>query len=127
MTKANSYKEQCLIGACRFRGSVHYHHGRKHGSVQADTVLEKEPRVLHLDPRQPGRDYLFQAARGRVSKPTSTVTHFLQQGHINSNKTTPPNIVTPWVKHIQTTTFHSLTSIGLLKHISLWGPYIAMA
>ena len=32
-----------------FRGSVHYHHGRKHGSVQADMVLEKELRVLHLD------------------------------------------------------------------------------
>jgi hypothetical protein len=35
--------------AYRFRGSVHYHHGRKHGSIQADTVLKKEPRVLHLD------------------------------------------------------------------------------
>jgi hypothetical protein len=23
-------------------GFVHYHHGRKHGSVQADMVLEKE-------------------------------------------------------------------------------------
>jgi hypothetical protein len=30
-----------------FRGLVHYHHGRKHGSVQADMVL-KEPRILHL-------------------------------------------------------------------------------
>jgi hypothetical protein len=28
---------------------VHYHHGRRHGSTQADTVLEKEMRVLHLD------------------------------------------------------------------------------
>ena len=36
--------------AYNFRGSVHYHHGRKHGSVQADMVLE-EPRVLHLDPK----------------------------------------------------------------------------
>jgi hypothetical protein len=34
----------------RFRGSVHYYHGRKHGSVQADIVL-KEPRVLHPDPK----------------------------------------------------------------------------
>jgi hypothetical protein len=31
-----------------FRGSVHYHHSGKHGSMQADKVLE-EPRVLHLD------------------------------------------------------------------------------
>ena len=28
---------------------VHSHHGRKHGSMQEDMVLEKEPRVLHLD------------------------------------------------------------------------------
>jgi hypothetical protein len=31
-----------------FRGSVHYHHGRKHGSMQADMARE-EPRVLCLD------------------------------------------------------------------------------
>ena len=31
-----------------FRGSVHFHHGRKDGSVQVDLVLEK-PRVLDLD------------------------------------------------------------------------------
>jgi hypothetical protein len=31
--------------AYRFRGSVHCHHGRKHGSMQADTVLEKFLRV----------------------------------------------------------------------------------
>ena len=29
-------------------GSVHYYHGGKHGSVQADMMLE-EPRVKHLD------------------------------------------------------------------------------
>ena len=28
---------------------VHYHHGGKHGSVQADIVLEKDLRVLHLE------------------------------------------------------------------------------
>ena len=52
-----SYKGQHLQ-AYRFRGSVHFHHGRKHGSVQADTALEKELRVLHLDPT---------AARRRLS------------------------------------------------------------
>jgi hypothetical protein len=35
--------------AYSFRGSAHYYHGGKHGSVQADTMLE-EPRVLYLDP-----------------------------------------------------------------------------
>jgi hypothetical protein len=33
--------------AYRFRGLVHYHHGRKHGSLQTDMALE-ELRVLHL-------------------------------------------------------------------------------
>jgi hypothetical protein len=37
---------------------MHCHHGRKHGSLQADVVLEKELRVLHLD---------LQAARRRLS------------------------------------------------------------
>jgi hypothetical protein len=36
--------------AYMFRASVHYHHGR----MQADMVLEKEPRILHLQ-RQPGK------------------------------------------------------------------------
>ena len=29
-----------------------YHHGGRHGSVQADMVPEKELRVLHLDPQE---------------------------------------------------------------------------
>jgi hypothetical protein len=32
-----------------FRGSVHYHHGGKYDIIQADLVLEKEPRVLNHD------------------------------------------------------------------------------
>jgi hypothetical protein len=43
----------------------------------------------------------FQAARKRVLKLMPTVTHFLQQGHTYSNKTTPLNGATPWAKHIQ--------------------------
>ena len=45
--QGNSYKEQRLIGA------VHYHHGRKHGDIQADMVLEKM-RALHVA----RRDYI---------------------------------------------------------------------
>jgi hypothetical protein len=41
-----------------FRGSVHYHHGRKHGDMQADMELENKLKVLHLD---------LKAARRRVS------------------------------------------------------------
>ena len=49
MNKGNSWKENIILGlAYSFRGSVHYHHGGKHGRVQADMVLE-ELRVLLLD------------------------------------------------------------------------------
>ena len=38
----DSYKGNHLIEvvAYSFRGSVHYHHGREHGGMQADVVLE---------------------------------------------------------------------------------------
>ena len=37
-----SYKGTHLIGAgLQLRGSVHCQHGRKHGDVQADTVLKR--------------------------------------------------------------------------------------
>ena len=42
--------------AYSFRGLVHYHHGGKHGSIQADMVLEKELRVLHPDLQTAGRE-----------------------------------------------------------------------
>jgi hypothetical protein len=41
-------------------------------------------------------------ARRKISKPTPTLTHFLQQNHTYSNKVTPPN--SAWAKHVQTTT-----------------------
>jgi len=51
MTVATLIKENISLGpAYSFRGLVHYHHGGKHG--QADLVLEKELRVLHLICRQ---------------------------------------------------------------------------
>jgi hypothetical protein len=64
--------------AYSFRGSVHYHHGRKHGIRLADMVLE-EPRVLHLDLEATRRDYApsWVELEHRTSKPTPTVTHFL--------------------------------------------------
>ena len=74
MTKGTLIKNISLGLACRFRGSVHYHHGRKHGSVQADMVLEKKPRVLKLDPKAVWNP---QAARRKLSKSTPTVTQFL--------------------------------------------------
>jgi hypothetical protein len=51
MTKKTLIKDNISLElAYRFRGSVHYHHGGKHGSVQADVGLE-EPKVLHFDPK----------------------------------------------------------------------------
>lgn len=48
-----SYKGKYLVGlAYSSRGLVHCHYGGKCGSVKADVVLEKEPRVLHVINRQ---------------------------------------------------------------------------
>jgi hypothetical protein len=62
--------------AYSFRGSVHYHHGRKHGRLQADLDLEKEVRVLRLDPK---------AARRRLSSAGSQeetgIPHWMELEH----------------------------------------------
>jgi hypothetical protein len=43
MTKVTLIKDNIQLGlTCRFRGSVYYHQGRKHGSIQADMVQGKE-------------------------------------------------------------------------------------
>ena len=48
------------VAAHSIIGLAHYHHGRKHssweyGDVEADMVLEKVLRILHLDPQATGR------------------------------------------------------------------------
>jgi hypothetical protein len=54
---SNSYNRKHLNGeAYSFRDLAYYCHGGKHGSVQADMVLEKEPGVLHVDPQAAGRE-----------------------------------------------------------------------
>jgi hypothetical protein len=55
--QANSYKEQQLGLAFRFRASVHYHQDRKHDSRQAGISLE-ELRVQRLDVTLARRHYL---------------------------------------------------------------------
>jgi hypothetical protein len=53
MTKVTLIKDNIsLTLAYRFRGTVHYHHGGKHGNVQTDLVLKKELRILQLVCRQ---------------------------------------------------------------------------
>ena len=50
MTTETRIKENILlVFIYSFRDLVHYHHGGKHGGTQADMVLEKELRVVHLD------------------------------------------------------------------------------
>ena len=46
----NSHKGKHLAGAgLQFQRFIHYGDVVKHGGIQADMVLEKELRVLHLD------------------------------------------------------------------------------
>ena len=47
--------------AYRFSTLVHYCHGGKHDSIQADMVLEMELRVLHLNLQAAGDCVLQQA------------------------------------------------------------------
>jgi hypothetical protein len=64
MTKASLIKENVQFGfVYNFRGLVHYHHGRKHGNIQADMVLE-ELRVLHLVPKAVRRRLLSSRQLG---------------------------------------------------------------
>jgi hypothetical protein len=122
----------------KFRGSVHYHHGRKHGSTQADLMLE-ELRVLCLVPKTNIRLPCNQKDSGGGSQSPSAQTHFFQQGHTYLNKATPPNSATPWATHIQTTTNPKTTTTTLsvcdqlcvvvqrkpMLAAEQWGPQIA--
>ena len=83
MTMTTLTKGNMQLGLS-FRDSVHYGHGRK----QADMVLEKELRVLHLDQQGAGRDNV--ASRPGLSicdfKPIPsdfppTKPHLLQQSY----------------------------------------------
>ena len=76
--------------AYSFRGLVLYCHGKKHDSMQADEVQEKELRVLHLDLKAVKRRLTLARLdhRSETSKPTPysdifplTKLHLLQYGH----------------------------------------------
>jgi hypothetical protein len=104
MTTASFIKANIELGlAYRFRGLVHYHHGGKHGSMQADIVLE-ELRALHLDPQAAEGDSVPHWAYLEHGRPQSLppLTHFFQQGYTYSNKAAPPNILSLWAKHSNT-------------------------
>lgn len=76
----NFYKENMLFGwlAQRFRGFVHYH-DREHGGVQTDT---KQKEQLHLAGNGKSTDcHTEESLRKETSKPVTTVTLILYQGH----------------------------------------------
>jgi hypothetical protein len=75
--------------AYRLVGSVHYHHDRKHGSVQADMVLEKELKSLHLD---------LKAANRRGFPHWVEPEHENLEAHCHSD-TLPPTRPTPTRSH----------------------------
>ena len=85
MTKVNLIKDISL--AHRFRGSVCYYYGGKHGSIQADMVQEKL-RVLPLVLKAAWRSLALMWLGG-VSHCSPT------QWYATSNKATPPNSATP--------------------------------
>jgi hypothetical protein len=63
MTKATLIKENISFGVgLQFRSLVRYHHGGKHGGMQADMILEKELRILYLDPKAPEGNYVSYRA-----------------------------------------------------------------
>jgi hypothetical protein len=66
----------------RFRDSVHYHHGKKHGSIQA---YWRSCEFSIFFQRQTGEDYLL-GYYGENFKAHPTVTHFFQQGHISEQR-----------------------------------------
>ena len=53
--------------AYSFRGSVHYHHGKKHGRIQDDMVLEKEQTSLHLDAKAARRKLSAAGSQEEIS------------------------------------------------------------
>jgi hypothetical protein len=60
-------------------------------------MAQEQQHILHLHPKE-ARSRLFYSGLGGFSKPTPTVTHFLQQGYIYSKQATPPISATPWAK-----------------------------
>jgi hypothetical protein len=46
--QGNSYKGHLIGVAYSFRGQVHYHNGRKHGSIRP-VMVQEELRFLHFD------------------------------------------------------------------------------
>ena len=75
--------------------------------MQADMVLEKELRVLHLDLKVARKKLSSRQLGGGSRGPPP-------QRHTSSNKDTPPNSATSWANHIQTIMPTKVQSVVLL-------------
>jgi hypothetical protein len=123
----NSYKGKYFIRpGLQLKVLVHYGHGRKHGSVQADLVLE-ELRVLTSG----SASELGHTKPSKLSYiPPPTRPHPLQQGHTSSNKATPPPTRPHLLQQGQPPPTRPHLLIMLLpgdqafKHMCLWGPFL---
>ena len=94
---AATHKEKHLMGPVySFRGLVHYRRAG-HGGMQAGMVLEKELRVLHLDPQEQ-KQLCHTGCSLKVMRPQSTPP----QWHSSYNKATPPNSAIPYGPGTQT-------------------------
>jgi hypothetical protein len=78
MTKEIRTQANIYLGlAYSFRDSVHYLHGRKHGSILANMM--KELSFLHLDPWLPDSQDVLRDHHHRDTLPP-TRPHLLQKG-----------------------------------------------
>jgi hypothetical protein len=121
LDQSSSYKWQHLIEAGlqfqRFSSLSSWweawQHARRHGTGRAEISASwSERNQERLSSASSWEEALFhteQSLRTGTSKPTPSVTHFLQQSYTYSNKSTPPNSAISWAKYIQTTT-HCLLS-----------------
>lgn len=73
-------------------------------------MVQAELRVLYLHPKEAKEQTVFQEARRKVSKPTLSFTHFLQQGYTYYNKTTPP--IVPLLGPLQLLLYRKRTGSG---------------
>ena len=105
-------------GGLSFRGLVHYHYSRKHGSMQADMALQGL-RVLHFDPKA-ARRRLFSA--GSQEKTILGTGQSLSIGdlkaHLHSD-TLPP--IRPRLLIVPPPHGHAF------KYMNLWGPNLFKA
>ena len=119
MTKAILINKNIELGlAYHFRGSVHYHHGGKYGSVQAGMVLQRQLGVLHPDLNAAEGDCLTRAARRLECYSGWSLNIGDLKAHPHSDTLPPPNSATPCGPSIQTQgpkLFNSLQSLSIMK------------